>query len=109
MAGPVTEPLAAIVERGEKRTANEYVEALDLLQELRTEASSSWRSFDVPVLPTAAGPAFPVELEHSAVIGGHAGSGGIQGTFCSWVNAVGYFGLGISGTPHPDGRPVGFN
>jgi aspartyl-tRNA(Asn)/glutamyl-tRNA(Gln) amidotransferase subunit A len=103
----VTEPLAAIVERGAKRMASEYVEALDLLQEFRAQTSSNWGHYDILVLPTAAGPAFPVELEHPAVIGGRAGSGGIQGMFCGWVNAVGYSGLSIPGTPHPDGRPIG--
>jgi aspartyl-tRNA(Asn)/glutamyl-tRNA(Gln) amidotransferase subunit A len=103
----VTEPLAAIVERGAKRMANDYVEALDLLQEFRAEISSNWGNFDVLVLPTAAGPAFPVELEHPAMIGGKTGSGGIQGMFCGWVNAVGYSGLSIPGHAHPDGRPIG--
>jgi aspartyl-tRNA(Asn)/glutamyl-tRNA(Gln) amidotransferase subunit A len=103
----LTEPLAAIVERGAKRTANEYVEALDSLQEFRAETSFNWGDYDALVLPTAAGPAFPVELEHPVMIGGRPGSGGIQGMFCGWVNAVGYSGLSIPGAPHSDGRPIG--
>lgn len=103
----VTKPLAGIVERGAQRSAPEYVEALDLLQDFRAGTSESWGDYDILVLPTGPAPAWPCELDCPAVIGGKPGSGAIQGMFCGWVNAAGYAGLSVPGTPHPDGRPIG--
>lgn len=103
----VTDSLAAIVERGARRSATEYVEALDLLQEFRAETSAAWGDYDLLVTPTGAGPAFPVELEFPAEIDGKPGNGAVQGMFCGWVNAVGFAGLSVPGDPHPDGRPIG--
>lgn len=103
----VTAPLAVIVERGLRRSASEYVEALDLLQEFRADTSAGWGEYDLLAIPTGAGAAFPVGLECPAEIDGKPGSGAVQGMFCGWVNAAGYAGLSLPGDPHPDGRPIG--
>lgn len=105
--GQITKPLAAIVGRGLARSGADYVDALDLLQTFRADVSAAWGDYDALVIPTGAAPAWPVALEHPAVIGGRAGSGGTQSMFCGWVNAAGYAGLSVPGTPHPDGRPIG--
>ena len=103
----VTESIAATVERGLALSATSYVEAMDQLAVFRADVSAGWGEFDALIMPTTPSPAWPVETEHPAEIGGRPGSAATQGMFCGWVNAVGYPGLSIPVAPHPDGRPVG--
>jgi aspartyl-tRNA(Asn)/glutamyl-tRNA(Gln) amidotransferase subunit A len=103
----VTDSIAATIERGLALSATSYVEAMDQLAVFRADVSTKWGEFDALIMPTTPSPAWPVETEHPAEIGGQPGSAATQGMFCGWVNAVGYAGLSIPVAPHPDGRPVG--
>jgi len=103
----MTTSIGAAVERGLALPATAYVEALDRLALFRAEVSNNWGNFDVLATPTAPAPAWAAGEEHPAEIGGSPGSAATQGMFCGWVNAVGYPGISVPITPHPDGRPIG--
>jgi aspartyl-tRNA(Asn)/glutamyl-tRNA(Gln) amidotransferase subunit A len=103
----ITDSIAATVARGLALPATSYVEAIDRLTTFRAEVSARWGELDALIMPTTPSPAWPVEMEHPTAIGGRPGSAATQGMFCGWLNAVGYAGLSIPVTAHPDGRPIG--
>jgi aspartyl-tRNA(Asn)/glutamyl-tRNA(Gln) amidotransferase subunit A len=99
--------MAALAEEGLALPAADYVDALDRLQAFRADTSARWGEYDLLVTPTTPAPAWPVERDAPALIGGRPGNGDMQGMFCGWVNAMGFAGLSLPGSPHPDGRPIG--
>ena len=103
----LTPAMAELARRGLAMAAADYVDALDGLQSFRATANAAWGDYDAILTPTAPAPAWPVEEAFPATIAGRPGSDAHQGVFCGWVNALGYCGLNVPGTPHPDGRPIG--
>ncbi|WPB86050.1 amidase [Sediminicoccus rosea] len=99
--------IAAAAERGLAMSAVDYVRALDGLAALRAQVSENWGAADVYLCPSAASPAWAIDDEFPAEIGGKPGHAAAQNTFATWVNAVGHPGLSIPGRPHADGRPLG--
>lgn len=99
--------IAAAASRGLAMTAVDYVRALDGLAALRAQVSENWGAVDVYLCPSAASPAWAIDDEFPAEIGGKPGHAAAQNTFATWVNAVGHPGLNIPGRPHADGRPLG--
>ena len=99
--------MAELAEKGLALPAADYVDALDRLQAFRADTSAQWGEYDLLVTPTTPAPAWPVEQDAPALIGGRPGNGDMQGMFCGWVNAMGFAGLSLPGPAHPDGRPIG--
>ncbi len=102
-----TAPIAAAAERGLRMGAVEYVRALDDLANVRADIAEGWGDVDAYLCPSAASPAWPLEGEHPAFVAGEPGHPAVQGTFATWVNAVGHPGLSVPARPHADGRPLG--
>jgi aspartyl-tRNA(Asn)/glutamyl-tRNA(Gln) amidotransferase subunit A len=105
--GEASRPIAAAAERGLGLTAVEYVRALDRLAELRGMVADTWGDVDAFLCPSAASPAWPLNEEFPASIGGRPGHPMAQNAFATWVNAIGHPGLNIPVHPHADGRPLG--
>ncbi|AVF04350.1 MULTISPECIES: amidase [Devosia] len=99
--------MAELAEKGLALPAADYVDALDRLQTFRADASAQWGEYDLLVTPTTPAPAWPVDQDAPALIGGRPGNGDTQGMFCGWVNAMGFAGLSMPGPAHSDGRPIG--
>lgn len=99
--------IAAAAGRGLAMTAVDYVRALDGLAAIRAQVSENWGACDVYLCPSAASPAFAIDEEFPAEIGGKPGHAAVQNSFVTWVNAVGHPGLSIPARPHADGRPLG--
>jgi aspartyl-tRNA(Asn)/glutamyl-tRNA(Gln) amidotransferase subunit A len=105
--GEASAAIAAAATRGLTMTAVDYVRALDGLAALRAQVSENWGEVDVYLCPSAASPAWAIDEEFPAEIGGKPGHAAAQNTFATWVNAIGHPGLNIPGRPHADGRPLG--
>ncbi|MCS3765875.1 MULTISPECIES: amidase [Bradyrhizobium] len=105
--GQLTDQIQELVRKGQEINATSFLRAIDRLAEFRAEVSAAWGEFDALLTPTAASPAWDAESACPDTIGGRPGTAATQSMFCSWVNAVGFCGLNIPGTPHTDGRPIG--
>ncbi|WP_043342449.1 amidase [Belnapia moabensis] len=100
-------PIAATAERGLALTAVDYVRAVDGLAQIRGAVADAWGDVDAFLCPSAVSPAWPINDEYPAAIGGQPGHAAAQNAFATWVNAVGYPGLSIPVRPHADGLPLG--
>ena len=106
-SGEVSQSIAAAAQMGSKVSGVDYVRALDRLGTIRNSVSDHWTDYDVLLTPTAAAPAFPVELPHPHEIAGRPATTLSMSIFTTWVNACGLPALSIPVSPHPDGRPIG--
>ncbi|TDR93507.1 amidase [Enterovirga rhinocerotis] len=100
-------PIAMAAERGLGLAAVDYVRAMDGLAAIRTGVAETWGDVDVFLCPAAASPAWPIDQEHPAMVGGRQGHAAVQNTFATWVNAIGHPAISVPARPHADGRPLG--
>lgn len=106
-AADSSESLRPMAERGRALGIPELVDAVDRLNAFRADVSAGWGDYDALLMPSAAAPAWPAEDEFPREIDGRPGHPRAMNVFSTWVNAMGYPGLNVPGTPHPDGRPIG--
>ncbi|WP_043344342.1 amidase family protein [Belnapia moabensis] len=83
-------PIAAAAGRGPSLTAVDYVRALDGLAEIRGLVADAWGDADAFLCPSAASPAWAIDEEFPAAIGGRPGHPAAQNVFTTWVNAIGH-------------------
>nr|WP_314072785.1 amidase [uncultured Roseococcus sp.] len=106
-ASDSSESLRPMAERGRALSIPDLVEAVDRLNAFRADVSAAWGEYDALLMPSAAAPAWPAEDEFPREIDDRPGHPRAMNVFATWVNAVGYPGLNVPATPHPDGRPIG--
>ena len=102
-----SESLRPMAERGRALSIPDLVDAVDRLNAFRSDVSAAWGDYDVMLMPSAAAPAWPAEDEFPREIAGKPGHPRAMNVFSTWVNAMGWPGLNVPATPHPDGRPIG--
>lgn len=108
MVQKASPPYLAMADQGDEVSAAQFYGALELVRDLRAEASRFFGDYDVIMTPSsaaqpwAADQPFPPEIDGQSVgPRGHA-------VYTGWVNAAGLPGLNLPAARHADGMPVGF-
>jgi aspartyl-tRNA(Asn)/glutamyl-tRNA(Gln) amidotransferase subunit A len=83
------------------------VRALDGLAEIRGLVADAWGDADAFLCPSAASPAWAIDEEFPAAIGGRPDHQAAQNVFAAWVNAIGHPGISVPARAHAAGRPLG--
>jgi aspartyl-tRNA(Asn)/glutamyl-tRNA(Gln) amidotransferase subunit A len=98
---------AAIVERGNRITAVEYVRALDSVTELRRRIAQAFNEFDFLVMPASAALPWPVGEPYPHEINGAPASPRAAAIFATFVNAAGLPAVSLPVGPASSGLPIG--
>ncbi len=106
--GHVSPQIAAVADAGERLTAADYVEALNVVANLRRRLAEFFTRFDLILTPSAAALPWPAEDSHPAIIDGTPVGPRGHAVFTGFANAAGVPGINIPCTPSLSGLPIGF-
>lgn len=92
---------------GQKLTAIQLWEILDLVQALRTDIGQLFEDWDIVMMPCSAARPWPADIPYPDVIDGQPVGPRGHAIYTGWVNAAGIPALAIPVGPPIDGIPVG--
>lgn len=104
----ISPALIAMAEAGERLSASQYLQALDLISRVKRDLSILFDRYDLLLTPTAAALPWPAkEVYPSQINGLEVGPRG-HAIFTAFCNAAGLPALSVPCEPAQDGLPIGF-
>ena len=97
----------AIVERGRKITATQYVKALDAVADIRRRFAQSFEEFDFLLMPTSPALPWPIGEPYARQIKGIQAGPRSAAMFATFVNAAGLPAINLPVNPASSGLPIG--
>lgn len=103
----VTPSIAAMAEHGQRWTAADYVESLDVVAGLRRGLAEVFTRFELILTPSAAALPWPAESAYPATIAGVPVGPRGHAVFTGFANATGVPAINIPCAPSRGGLPIG--
>ena len=101
-------PSVDSVRAGQAYSAIDFVEALDLVRNLRADLGAAFEDWDVILTPSSATLPWPAGDVFPSQINGLPAGPRDHAVFTGFVNAAGYPAISIPCDPSPEGMPIGF-
>jgi aspartyl-tRNA(Asn)/glutamyl-tRNA(Gln) amidotransferase subunit A len=106
--GKITPAMEEMARNGQKRTGAEYVEALDVVKDLRSTLALFFQDYDVILTPSAAALPWPATDAFPAEIAGQKVGPRGHAVFTGFANMAGCPGINLPADPSGSGLPIGF-
>jgi aspartyl-tRNA(Asn)/glutamyl-tRNA(Gln) amidotransferase subunit A len=104
----ISPSLVEMAKAGEKLSASQYLQALDLIAQVKRDLSILFDSYDVLMTPTAAALPWPANEAYPAQISGRTVGPRGHAIFTAFANAAGLPALNLPCSPAKTGLPIGF-